>query len=91
MEKCTFCVQRLNEAKWHARQQGRDRVKDGEAVTACQQACPADAIIFGDRNDPKSRVHQLWTNERGYWVLEEWNTRPQVTYLANVRNDDSVA
>ncbi len=88
MEKCTFCVQRLNEAKWHARQQGRDRVKDGEAVTACQQACPADAIIFGDRNDPNSRVHQHWTHPRGYWVLEEWNTRPQVTYLANVRDDE---
>ena len=86
MEKCTFCVQRLNEAKWTAKDAGRARVKDGEAVTACQEACPAGAIIFGDTNDPESRVSKARYNERGFRVLEELNVRPQVTYLAKVRN-----
>ncbi|MBS1560561.1 MAG: TAT-variant-translocated molybdopterin oxidoreductase [Bacteroidetes bacterium] len=86
MEKCTFCVQRLNEAKWHAKDNGRARVLDGEAVTACQEACPAGAIIFGDMNDPKSRVAKARASERGFTVLEELNVRPSVTYLAKVRN-----
>ncbi len=86
MEKCTFCVQRLHEAKWHARDEGRARVKDGEAVTACQEACPAGAIIFGDTNDPESRVSKARYGERGFRVLSELNVRPQVTYLAKVRN-----
>lgn len=87
MEKCTFCVQRLHEAKWHARDNGRSRVLDGEAVTACQEACPASAIIFGDMNDSKSRVAVARQNERGFHVLAEINTRPSVTYLAKVVND----
>lgn len=86
MEKCTFCVQRLHEAKWHARDAGRARVNDGEAVTACQEACPAGAIIFGDVNDPNSAVSQARKSERGFQVLAELNVRPQVTYLAKVRN-----
>jgi molybdopterin-containing oxidoreductase family iron-sulfur binding subunit len=86
MEKCTFCVQRLNEAKWHAKDNGRARVLDGEAVTACQEACPAGAIIFGDINDPSSRVSKARANEREFTVLEELNVRPSVTYLAKVRN-----
>ena len=86
MEKCTFCVQRLNTAKWAAKDAGRARVEDGEAVTACQEACPAGAIIFGDTNDPESRVSKARYNERGFRVLEEINVRPQVTYLAKVRN-----
>jgi len=86
MEKCTFCVQRLHEAKWHARDAGRSRIKDGEAITACQEACPAGAIIFGDTNDPESRVSKARYNERGFRVLSELNVRPQVTYLAKVRN-----
>ncbi|MCO6466403.1 MAG: 4Fe-4S dicluster domain-containing protein [Bradyrhizobiaceae bacterium] len=86
MEKCTFCVQRLHEAKWHARDQGRARINDGEAVTACQEACPAGAIFFGDTNDPKSVVSQMREHERGFKVLSELNVRPQVTYLAKVRN-----
>lgn len=86
MEKCTFCVQRLNEAKWHAKDNGRARVLDGEAVTACQEACPAGAIIFGDMNDPSSRVSKARADERGFTVLEELNVRPSVTYLAKVRN-----
>lgn len=88
MEKCTFCVQRLHEAKWHARDEGRARIKDGEAVTACQEACPAGAIIFGDTNDPESRVSKARYNERGFRVLAEINVRPQVTYLAKVKNTD---
>lgn len=86
MEKCTFCVQRLHEAKWHARDEGRSRVNDGEAVTACQEACPASAIYFGDTNDANSAVSRMRENERGFQVLAELNVRPQVTYLAKVRN-----
>jgi molybdopterin-containing oxidoreductase family iron-sulfur binding subunit len=86
MEKCTFCVQRLHEAKWHARDAGRARVNDGEAITACQEACPAGAIIFGDTNDPNSRVSKARMGERGFRVLSDLNVRPQVTYLAKVRN-----
>ncbi|MCS6966533.1 MAG: 4Fe-4S dicluster domain-containing protein [Candidatus Kapabacteria bacterium] len=86
MEKCTFCVQRINEAKYHARDEGRERVRDGEVLTACQQACPAEAIVFGDLNDSTSRVAQLRRNDRGYYVLEELNVRPSITYLAKVWN-----
>jgi len=86
MEKCTFCVQRLHEAKWHARDNGRARVLDGEAVTACQEACPAGAIVFGDMNDPKSRVSVNRQSERGFRVLSDLNVRPSVTYLAKVIN-----
>ncbi len=86
MEKCTFCVQRINEAKYHAKDDGRERVRDGEVLTACQQACPAGAIIFGDMNDPTSQVARLRLSDRGYHVLEELNVRPSVTYLAKVWN-----
>jgi molybdopterin-containing oxidoreductase family iron-sulfur binding subunit len=86
MEKCTFCVQRLHEAKYHAKDQGRARINDGEAVTACQEACPASAIIFGDMNDPNSRVSQMRSHERSFTVLAELNVRPAVTYLAKVQN-----
>ena len=86
MEKCTFCVQRLHEAKWHARDNGRSRVLDGEAVTACQEACPAGAIIFGDMNDPKSQVSMMQKDDRGFRVLSDINVRPSVTYLAKVVN-----
>lgn len=86
MEKCTFCVQRLHEAKYHAKDQGRARINDGEAVTACQEACPASAIIFGDMNDPNSRVSKMRSHERSFTVLAELNVRPAVTYLAKVQN-----
>ncbi len=85
MEKCTFCVQRIRGKQHDARMRGTP-LKDGEIQTACQQTCPADAIVFGDLNDPGSRVSQLAAQEHGYEVLEGLNTRPAVTYLKKIRN-----
>jgi molybdopterin-containing oxidoreductase family iron-sulfur binding subunit len=85
MEKCTFCIQRIRGAQHQARMSGTP-LRDGDVVTACQQSCPADAIVFGDLNDPASRVAALAADPRGYRVLEGLNTRPAVTYLARVVN-----
>jgi molybdopterin-containing oxidoreductase family iron-sulfur binding subunit len=85
MEKCTYCVQRINEAKIEAEKAGR-RVRDGDIVTACEAACPPQAIVFGDVNDAGSRVAKLKTEALNYGLLEELNTRPRTTYLAAVRN-----
>jgi molybdopterin-containing oxidoreductase family iron-sulfur binding subunit len=85
MEKCTFCVQRINAARIDAEKQGRS-IRDGEVITACQAACPTEAIVFGDLNDADSRVNQLATSPLNYSVLGELNTRPRTTYLAIVRN-----
>jgi molybdopterin-containing oxidoreductase family iron-sulfur binding subunit len=93
MEKCTYCVQRIREAEIEAekrgvRSGGKDdgRVRDGEVLTACQAACPAEAIVFGDINDKDSRVRKMKMTPLDYGLLTELNTRPRTTYLAAVRN-----
>ena len=90
MEKCTFCVQRIHEGKNAARDRGTP-LKDGEIKTACEQTCPTNAIVFGDINNPESRVAKSFVDPRAYGVLEEWNTQPMVKYLSRVRNGERVA
>jgi molybdopterin-containing oxidoreductase family iron-sulfur binding subunit len=85
MEKCSYCVQRIEEAKITADKENR-LVRDGEIVTACQQACPAEAIMFGNKNDPNSRVSKRRANQRNYQVIADQNTRPRTTYMAEVLN-----
>jgi molybdopterin-containing oxidoreductase family iron-sulfur binding subunit len=87
MEKCTFCVQRIEAARIESRRQGRE-IADGEIRTACEQSCPAQAIAFGDINNPDSRVSQMARDPRRFGVLEEFNFRPAVNYLAVIRNRD---
>jgi molybdopterin-containing oxidoreductase family iron-sulfur binding subunit len=91
MEKCTFCVQRIQAGKLEAKRQGR-KVKDGEIVTACASACPADAITFGDMNDPESQVSKLIQEEvdsRAYHVLDEIRVMPNISYLTKIRNKEN--
>ncbi len=85
MEKCTYCVQRINNARIESEKQNRP-IRDGEIVTACQASCPTEAIVFGNANDPASRVAQLKAQRRNYAILADLNTRPRTTYLAAVRN-----
>jgi MoCo/4Fe-4S cofactor protein with predicted Tat translocation signal len=85
MEKCTYCVQRINAAKIQSEEENRT-VRDGEIVTACQGACPSEAIVFGNINDPNSRVAKLKAQSRNYTLVEDLNTRPRTSYLARVRN-----
>ncbi|RNI30996.1 TAT-variant-translocated molybdopterin oxidoreductase [Rufibacter latericius] len=88
MEKCSFCVQRIQFGKLEAKKESR-RPVDGEIVTACAQACPTNAIVFGDMLDPNSQVSQILKREQGeraFHVLEELNTQPNVTYLTKIRN-----
>jgi molybdopterin-containing oxidoreductase family iron-sulfur binding subunit len=85
MEKCTYCTQRINRSRIDARLAGRE-LRDGDVKTACQQACPASAIEFGDLRDPSSRVVRSKADPRNYALLDELNTKPRTTYLAKVRN-----
>ncbi len=85
MEKCTFCVQRIEYGKIEAEKEGR-RLRDGEVVTACQATCPTEAIVFGDLADPQSRVHKLHAQKSRYDLLADLNTRPRTVYLSAVRN-----
>jgi molybdopterin-containing oxidoreductase family iron-sulfur binding subunit len=85
MEKCTFCVQRIQDAGIRAKGEGRG-LRDGDVVPACAAACPTEAIVFGDLKDPRSRASRFAADPRGYQVMAELGTRPAITYLARVRN-----
>lgn len=88
MEKCTFCIQKIMDAREVAIRENRD-LKGDDVVTACQQACPTNAIVFGDSNDPESTVSKYREHNLGYHVLENLNVRPNVTYIAKLRNTHS--
>jgi molybdopterin-containing oxidoreductase family iron-sulfur binding subunit len=89
MEKCSLCVQRIQEAKFVALGEGRE-VVDGDIQTACQQSCPAKAIVFGDLKDPESRISKMRQDPRHYVVFEELNIRPSVGYMRLVRNRPAI-
>lgn len=87
MEKCTYCTQRIAAARIEAEKDGR-RVRDGEIITACQSVCPTSAIVFGDMNDPTSKIAASKKDHRGYRLLNELNTQPRTTYLAGLKNQN---
>jgi molybdopterin-containing oxidoreductase family iron-sulfur binding subunit len=86
MEKCTYCIQRVQNAKITAKTKGDGRVHDGDLIAACQAACPSHAITFGDLHDKTSRVYKSHQDARAYAVLEEINIKPRTLYLSRVRN-----
>ena len=88
MEKCSYCIQRIQEVKIKAEKENNRRIVDGEILTACQQACPTQAITFGDLNDPNSKVAKSAALKRNYNLLDDLNTRPRTTYLGYVRNSN---
>jgi molybdopterin-containing oxidoreductase family iron-sulfur binding subunit len=88
MEKCTYCIQRINRARIEAEKEDRT-IRDGEVVTACQAACPAEAIKFGNIMDKAAEVSKAKAEPRNYGVLAELNTRPRTTYLAKLVNPNS--
>jgi Fe-S-cluster-containing dehydrogenase component/anaerobic selenocysteine-containing dehydrogenase len=85
MEKCSLCIQRIQEGKLNAKKEGRE-LQDGEVKLACQQSCPGDAIVFGDFNDQSSKINAYVKDPRNYVVLEELNIKPRVSYLTKIRN-----
>jgi molybdopterin-containing oxidoreductase family iron-sulfur binding subunit len=85
MEKCTYCVQRINHKRIDSEREDR-KISDSELQTACQQSCPANAIVFGNINDPSSLVSKWKAKNRNYGLLDDLNTRPRTTYLAEIRN-----
>ncbi|TVP99053.1 MAG: 4Fe-4S dicluster domain-containing protein [Planctomycetaceae bacterium] len=86
MEKCTFCVQRIEKGKIEARKNGEHQIRDGAIKTACQMACPSGAIEFGNLTDPEAAVTRLQADQRAYGVLTQLNTKPRTLYLAKIRN-----
>ena len=88
MEKCTYCIQRINAARITAELEER-KIRDGEIVPACAQVCPVEAITFGDMNDPQSRLMRLKRSSLNYWMLGELNTQPRTSYLAKLRNENA--
>jgi hypothetical protein len=90
MEKCTYCIQRISAARIPAEKENR-RIREGELQTACQQACPAQAIVFGDLNSPGANVARLKTHALDYSMLGQLNTRPRTTYLAKITNPNAEA
>lgn len=85
MEKCSFCIQRIQAGKLQAKVENR-KLKDGDVKTACQQSCPSNAIIFGDVNDKNSEINKLFSGKRSYVLLEEYNVQPSVSYMTKIRN-----
>ena len=85
MEKCSFCIQRIQAGKLSAKRENR-KIQDGEVKTACMTACPSNAIVFGDMNDPNSEISKLYKNERSYHMLEEVGIKPSVSYMTKIRN-----
>jgi molybdopterin-containing oxidoreductase family iron-sulfur binding subunit len=88
VEKCTYCVQRIQRARLRAEREGR-RIADGEATAACQAACPSEALVFGDLSDPESRVAKLFSSGGAFALLGELGTRPRTRYLARARNPNA--
>jgi MoCo/4Fe-4S cofactor protein with predicted Tat translocation signal len=87
MEKCTFCIHKIKEARNKVKLEGR-ALKDGDVKTACQTACPTDALVFGDMNDGNSKLSQAFKEERAYGLLEEWGAKPSVRYMTKIRNNN---
>jgi molybdopterin-containing oxidoreductase family iron-sulfur binding subunit len=85
IEKCSFCVQKIQAGKLVAKKAGRP-VEDGDVVSACAEACPTNAIAFGDLNDNNSKVRESFENDRAYFLIEEVGTQPNVSYMTKVRN-----